>query len=222
VSKKRLARLSGVALVGALALTACGSDDNTTAGAGGAETSASGASAASTCATGSLDAEGSSAQKNAIDEAVASFGEACSGATVNYNPTGSGAGIQQFIAGQVDFAGSDSALNADKGEVAAAAKRCQGNPAWNLPMVAGPIAVAYNVPGVDELVLTPQLTADIFSGKVKTWDDRAIAKASDMSTAATVLVTDRRRAGRLRDVGARAGPDGGARVLTRRRPSCGR
>jgi len=176
VSIKRLARLSGVALVGALALTACGSDDNTSAG--GAASGSSSSSSAGACGTGSLNAEGSSAQKNAIEEAIASFGDTCADATINYNPTGSGAGIQQFNAGQVDFAGSDSALNADKGEVATATKRCQGNPAWNLPMVAGPIAVAYNVSGVDQLVLTPQLTADIFTGKIKTWNDPAIAKAN--------------------------------------------
>jgi len=176
VTIKRLARLSGVALVGALALTACGSDDNTSAG--GAASGSSSSSSAGACGTGSLNAEGSSAQKNAIEEAIASFGDTCADATVNYNPTGSGAGIQQFNAGQVDFAGSDSALNAQKGEVEAATKRCQGNPAWNLPMVAGPIAVAYNVSGVDQLVLTPQLTADIFTGKIKTWNDPAIAKAN--------------------------------------------
>ena len=179
MSIKRLARLSGVALAGALALTACGSDDNTGAGSGGSSSSsAAGTSVSENCGSGSLNAEGSSAQKNAIEEAISSFGDTCEGATVNYNPTGSGAGIQQFNAGQVDFAGSDSALNADKGEVAAAAKRCQNNPAWNLPMAAGPIAVAYNLPGVDKLVLTPDVTANIFLGKIKTWDDPAIAKGN--------------------------------------------
>jgi phosphate transport system substrate-binding protein len=180
VTIKRLARLGGVALVGALALTACGSDDNaaTTAGGAGSTSGSSSSSAADACGTGTLNAEGSSAQKNAIEEAISSFGDTCPDATVNYNPTGSGAGIQQFTAGQVDFAGSDSALNPDKGEVDAAAKRCQGNPAWNLPMVAGPIAVAYNVTGVDRLVLTPQVTAQIFLGKIKTWDDPAIAKVN--------------------------------------------
>jgi len=177
VSITRLARLGGVALAGALALTACGSDHNTQAGAGGSSSSST-ASGSASCGSGSLNAEGSSAQKNAIEEAISSFGDTCSGATVNYNPTGSGAGIQQFNAGQVDFAGSDSALNADKGEVAAAAKRCQGNPAWNLPMAAGPIAVAYNVPGVDKLVLTPEVVANIFLGKIKTWNDPAIAKVN--------------------------------------------
>jgi phosphate transport system substrate-binding protein len=172
----RMGRLTGVALLGALALTACGSDNNggTTSGAAGSSSSTSSAA----CGSGSLNAEGSSAQKNAIEEAIASFADTCADAKINYNPTGSGAGIQQFTAGQVDFAGSDSALKADKGEVEAAAKRCQGNPAWNLPMVAGPIAVSYNLKGVDTLVLTPEVTAALFTGKIKTWNDPAIAKVN--------------------------------------------
>ncbi|GAA4360891.1 phosphate ABC transporter substrate-binding protein PstS [Angustibacter luteus] len=167
---KRVGRFAGVALVGALALTACGSDNNSN--------DAAGAASSSSCPSGTLNGEGSSAQKNAIDEAIASFGDTCSAAKVNYNPTGSGAGIKQFIAAQVDFAGSDSALNADKGEPADAAKRCQGNPAWNLPMVTGPIAVAYKLDGVDKLVVTPELAANIFSGKITTWNDPAIAKVN--------------------------------------------
>ena len=175
---QRFGQLAGMAVVGALALSACGSDTNSP-GAGG---SASGGSSASTdCAKGTLNAEGSSAQKNAIEEAITTFQDSCEGATVNYNPTGSGAGIKQFIAGQVDFAGSDSALKKTekdgKIETAEAEKFC-GSPAWNLPMVTGPIAVAYNVKGVDKLVLTPEVIANIFNGKITTWNDAAIAKVN--------------------------------------------
>jgi len=111
-SRRRIASVTGVALVGTLALAGCGSDNNTTtsSGAGGAATNAA-AGAKVDCATGTLNGEGSSAQKNAIEQAITDFQNACNGATVNYNPTGSGAGIKQFIAGQVDFAGSDSALS---------------------------------------------------------------------------------------------------------------
>ena len=169
---QRFYRAAAVVAVGALALTACGSDNN--AGTGGSDQAAS----STDCATGTLNAEGSSAQKNAIEEVISGYTGECSDATVNYNPTGSGAGIKQFNAGQVDFAGSDSALNPDKGEVEAAKKRCQGNDAWNLPMVAGPIAIAYNLQGVDKLVLTPQVAAKIFKGDIKKWDDPAIAAAN--------------------------------------------
>jgi phosphate transport system substrate-binding protein len=177
VKFQRLGHVASVALIGSIALAACGSDDNTgTAAAGGSSSSSS--SSAVDCPTGTLNAEGSSAQKNAIDEAIASFQEKCAGTTVNYNPTGSGAGIKQLIAGQVDFAGSDSALKTSpkdgKVEADEAAAHC-GSPAWNLPMVTGPIAISYNVKGLDKLVLTPEVAANIFNGKITTWNDKAIA-----------------------------------------------
>jgi phosphate transport system substrate-binding protein len=59
--------------------------------------------------------------------------------------------------------------------VDAATKRCGGNEAWNIPMVVGPIAMAYNLDGVDGLVLTPAVAAKLFKGEIKTWDDPAIA-----------------------------------------------
>jgi phosphate transport system substrate-binding protein len=161
-------------LAGALALAACGSSSNngsstTTPAAGG--TTATGGSTA--CATGNLKGEGSTAQTNAIQAWIQSFQKQCSGATIAYNPTGSGAGVKQFNGGQVDFAGSDSALNPDKGEPAAAQKRC-GSPALNLPMVTGPIAVAYKLNGVTDLSLTADVIAKIFTGKITTWSDPAI------------------------------------------------
>jgi phosphate transport system substrate-binding protein len=172
-SRRRIASVTGVALAGTLALAGCGSDNNPTA------TSSAGGAAKADCASGTLNGEGSSAQKNAIEQAITDFQDACTGATLNYNPTGSGAGIKQFTAGQVDFAGSDSALKdkVAKGsttiEQAAADKTC-ASPAWNLPMVTGPIAVAYNVKGVDKLILTPAVTAKIFNGVITKWNDPAI------------------------------------------------
>jgi phosphate transport system substrate-binding protein len=185
VKIQRIGLLASVALVGSLALTACGSDNNDPASSGSSSSGTSSAAADCPAGGGTLNAEGSSAQKNAIEEAIASFQDACAGTTVNYNPTGSGAGIKQFIAGQVDFAGSDSALKKTEkdGKVEAddAAKYC-GSPAWNLPMVTGPIAVAYNVKGVDKLVLTPEVAANIFSGKVTTWNDKSIAALNSGAT----------------------------------------
>jgi phosphate transport system substrate-binding protein len=138
-------------------------------------------------ASGTLNGEGSTAQKNAIQQIISDFQTANSGATVNYNATGSGAGIKQFNGGQVDFAGSDSALNATAtgggtSEADQAKTRCGGNEAWNLPMVAGPIAVSYNLKGVTKLVLTPDVTAKIFSGAIKTWNDPAIAAINTGTT----------------------------------------
>ncbi|MFW5473714.1 phosphate ABC transporter substrate-binding protein PstS [Knoellia sp. CPCC 206450] len=177
----RLGAMASLALVGSIALTACGSDNTGgTDSASGAEGTAS-SSTSSDCFDGTLSAEGSSAQKNAFEEVASGFQSQCSGATVNYNPSGSGAGIKQFIAGQVDFAGSDSALKTVEKDGKIEAKEAEaacGSPAWNIPMVTGPIAVAYNVKGVDKLNLTPALAGDIFMGKITTWNDPKIAAAN--------------------------------------------
>jgi phosphate transport system substrate-binding protein len=169
VKLTRFFRAGAVLAAGALLLSGCGSDNNVASASGGSNTPSSGS-----CLTGTLNAEGSSAQPNAIDEVIANYTAQCADTTVNYNPTGSGAGVTQFNAGQVDFAGSDSALKADAGEVDAAKKRCGGNDAWNLPMVVGPISMAYNLKGVDGLVLTPKVASKVFKGTIKTWDDPAI------------------------------------------------
>jgi phosphate transport system substrate-binding protein len=174
VSVNRLLRVGTVAVasLGVLALSACGSDPEPSGSSspGGSSSSAAGGD----CPKGTLNAEGSSAQKNAIEEVISKYNEKCADVTVNYNPTGSGAGIKQFNANQVDFAGSDSALKPD--EATAAEKRCAGSPAVNLPMVIGPVAIAYNVDGLDKLVLDGPTAAKIFQGTIKTWNAPEIAK----------------------------------------------
>ncbi|HEV7886066.1 MAG TPA: phosphate ABC transporter substrate-binding protein PstS, partial [Acidimicrobiales bacterium] len=102
---------------------------------------------------------------------IKDFGSACPGATVNYQGVGSGAGIQQFIAGTVDFAGSDVKL---KPEEQTAAEAKAGGPVLQIPWSAGGIAVEYNLKGVSGLKLTPATVAGIFAGKIATWDDAAI------------------------------------------------
>ena len=159
------------------ALAACSSSKNT--GGGSSSTGAGGSSSGSsstgtTCSSGTLNAEGSTAQANAMTKWINDYEAACSGAKINYNPTGSGAGVSNFNAGQDDFAGSDSALDPTAGEVAAAQKRC-GSPALDLPMVIGPIAIAYKLNGVSKLVLTSDVVAKIFTGKITKWNDAAIA-----------------------------------------------
>jgi phosphate transport system substrate-binding protein len=170
---------STVLVAGLLALAACGSDNNTVTSQQPAAAPPPPVPVANpvntsgiTCATGTLNGEGSSAQGNAITAWVSEYQAACQGVTINYNGTGSGAGIKQFIAGQVDFAGTDSVLKPE--EVEAAKARCGGNEAWNLPMAVGPIAVAYNLAGVSGLVLDAATTAKIFNGTITTWDDQAI------------------------------------------------
>ncbi|MFD0199435.1 MULTISPECIES: phosphate ABC transporter substrate-binding protein PstS [Saccharothrix] len=172
---KRHGAVLGLIAAGALLLTACGSDNNAPS-TGGTSAAGQGSSTPVECGGKSkLSAEGSSAQKNAMDTFVQAYQQKCQGADLAYNASGSGAGVKQFIAAQVDFGGSDSPLSESKGEVAKAAERCQGNPAWNLPLVFGPVAVGYKLSGVTDLTLSGEVIAKIFNGGVKKWNDPAIA-----------------------------------------------
>ena len=165
----------------ALTLSACGSDNNSGSSSSSPAASGSSAASAADCAgKNSLTAEGSTAQQNAIAEFNKVWGQVCSGKTLAYNPTGSGAGVDQFIAKQVDFAGSDSALKDD--QVTKAKERCGGNDAWNLPLVFGPVALAYNVDGVDNLTVNGEVLAKIFQGEIKKWNDPAIAALNSGAT----------------------------------------
>jgi phosphate transport system substrate-binding protein len=185
VSVSRISALGAIALTGALALSACASENNGSSSSDGTSAAGGAATAAADCFSGDLKGEGSTAQKNAIDEAIKQFQSKCSDANVDYQATGSGAGIKQFTAKQVDFAGSDSALKTTPvdGKVEADdAKAACGSPAWNIPMVTGPIAIAYNVKGIDKLVLNADVAAKIFDGKIKTWNDPAIAAINKGAT----------------------------------------
>ncbi|MBQ1100109.1 phosphate ABC transporter substrate-binding protein PstS [Streptomyces sp. b94] len=170
---RRALALGALAVSGALALTACGSDD-TGGGSGGDASAAADSNIKCDDAKGQLQASGSSAQKNAIDAWVKQYVSACRDVQINYNPTGSGAGITAFLQGQTAFAGSDSALKPE--EIEQSKKVCKDGQAIDLPMVGGPIAVGFNVPGVDTLVLDAPTLAKIFDSKISNWNDPAIAK----------------------------------------------
>ncbi|AZA12826.1 phosphate ABC transporter substrate-binding protein PstS [Corynebacterium choanae] len=127
--------------------------------------------------TGQLTGEGATSQQKAMEYFRAAYGQTIPGASFDYTATGSGAGQKQFINGTVDFGGSDSPLN-DEQQTAAQA-RCNNNPAWHLPLVIGPVAVAYHLSGVDTVVLSPPVIAQIFAGTITTWNDPAIAALNE-------------------------------------------
>jgi len=176
---KRTAAIFGVVAVGSAALVACGDSDNgtdstaTTAAEGTAAGSAEGLSGT----TGQLVGEGASSQQNAMDYFNVKYQEAVSGASLAYTASGSGSGRTNFVGGQVAFAGSDSPLSED--QVEPAAERCGGNDAWHLPFVIGPVAVAYNLEGVEELNLSIPTVAKIFKGEITSWNDEAIAAENE-------------------------------------------
>ncbi len=91
---------------------------------------------------------------------------------INYQPIGSGGGIQQVLAGTVDFGASDGPMSDD--QLSHAKTKI-----YHIPTVLGSVVPIYNLPSVgQELKFTPQLLADIFLGKITNWNDPAIAKAN--------------------------------------------
>src|SRR5687768_280970 len=122
---------------------------------------------------GTLNGAGSSAQQAAMQGWTAGFATEQPNVTVNYDPVGSGGGREQFLAGGVTFAGSDAALDAD--ELEQAAERCGESGVFELPNYISAIAVVYNVEGVGELNLSPEVISRIFDGQITRWTDPAIA-----------------------------------------------
>ncbi|MGD7734026.1 phosphate ABC transporter substrate-binding protein PstS [Propionibacteriaceae bacterium G57] len=194
----RFAKIAAVVAVGALTFTACGGDTTgttttsaATTGGAGASSSApasSGAALELACPAGKVNGGGSSAQDIAMQALTQAYNTACGGAgQVVYTKSGSGAGIKDFYNKQLQWAGSDSALKSKAGkdgvvETEKVKERCAGNAGWNLPLIVGPVAFAYNLPGVNDLVLTPSVMMDIFNGKVTSWDAAEIKALNPSAT----------------------------------------
>src|SRR5689334_5915183 len=100
------------------------------------------------------------------------YHQANPGVTINYQPIGSGGGIQQLKAKTVDFGASDAPLSdADLKEMP--------SEVVHIPTVGGAAVLSYNLPGAPEhLKLTPEAIAGIFLGTIKKWSDPAIASAN--------------------------------------------
>src|SRR5262245_2549700 len=122
---------------------------------------------------GTLVGSGATSQAAAMQAWTVGFQEGNPDATVQYDPVGSGGGRTAFLSGGADFAGSDAALNDD--DFAKSKERCGDEGAIDLPHYISPIAIAFNLPGVDSLKLTPATAAGIFTGKIKKWNDPALA-----------------------------------------------
>ena len=177
----RFGRLSAVAVVaaGALALSACGSDNAT----GTTQSPA----ASGKAVTGTLTGIGASSTGAAMDAWKAGFASANSGATVQYSPDGSGAGRKALIDGSAQFAGSDAYLKDE--EMTSAKEKCGPDGALNIPVYISPIAVAFNLPNVKELKLDAETVAKIFRGQIATWNDPAIAALNPGVTLPDLKVT---------------------------------
>ena len=142
--------------------------------------SACGGSSDSSSSSGSLSGEiagaGSTAQEAAQEAWIAEFENENSGATISYDAVGSGGGREQFIAGGVAYAGSDAALEEEEGELSKAIGRCSPGKLVEIPAYVSPIAIIYNLEGVESLQLDPETLAKIFNQEITSWNDPAIAK----------------------------------------------
>jgi phosphate transport system substrate-binding protein len=169
VNKNKIGALAGCALL-ALSVGACGKSSSTTAD-----------SASSTSAT--ISGAGSTFAAPVYQQ----WGSGISGLTVNYNPVGSGAGITALEGKTVDFGASDPPLKPADFETLE-----KVGPVQQIPMFLGAITVSYNLPGVQSaLKLDGPTIAEIFLGKIKTWNDAAIKALNPgmslPSTAITVV-----------------------------------
>jgi phosphate transport system substrate-binding protein len=171
VKVSRSTRLAALLAAGSLGLVACGSDaDNGLTG----DATAGDASSAASELSGTLSGAGSSAQGSAMEGWIAGFQGQNPDVTINYDPVGSGGGREQFLSGGVELAGSDAALEDE--ELAQVAERCgSADGLVEVPLYISPIAVAFNLPGVQTLNLSGETIAQIFKQEIKNWNDPAIA-----------------------------------------------
>ncbi|MEQ7848802.1 phosphate ABC transporter substrate-binding protein PstS [Nocardioides kribbensis] len=156
-----------------LALAGCAAGNETDSGSTGSD----GDSASSDVTVeGQYTIGGASSQEAAQLAWTTGFSDVQPGATVTYEPVGSGGGRENFISGAYLTAGSDAYLvdEAPDNELTAATERCEGEAPIEVPNYVSPIAIIFNVDGVDELNLSPETLAGIFAGEITEWNDPAI------------------------------------------------
>jgi phosphate transport system substrate-binding protein len=146
----------GAALASSLLVAACGTTPTTTAG----------------CPqTNSLTGAGSTFDAPLFSQMFTTYANTGCNIQVNYQPVGSGAGINQLIAQTVDFGATDAPMT-DAQE-----QQSQNGPILHIPITLGAAAIGYNLPSLStdtHLKFTGQVLADIYLGKITFWDDPAI------------------------------------------------
>jgi phosphate transport system substrate-binding protein len=170
-----IASASVVAL--SLSLAACGGNETANNAEGGASPGAAGEAGADKLALNEdvqLVGAGASFPAPLYQRWFQDLNQKYPNLQVNYQSVGSGAGVEQFTKGTVDFGASDVAMKDE--EIQKVGDRQGG--VLLLPMTAGGIVLAYNVDGVENLQLPRQVYTDILLGKITNWNDPAIAKAN--------------------------------------------
>ena len=165
----RIARIGAIGAVAALALAGCAANEGTAPESTG--------DAGTSALEGTLKATGASSQGAAQEAWVAAFQTANTGVTINYEPTGSGTGRENFLAGASNFIGSDRAFKTD--EFADGFATCASDAIVEVPLYISPVAVAFNLDGIDTLNLDAATIAGIFAGDIANWNDPAIAEQNE-------------------------------------------
>ena len=164
----RLAAVAASAVIVGTALTACTSDaplGDTALATTGTMTHAE--------LSGQFVGAGASTQQSAMEAWIALFQEQHVAASVIYDPNGSGAGRTQFLSGGALWAGTDAVLT--EAELETATLRCGPRGAIDLPVYISPIAITFNLEGIETLNLSPEVIASIFTAGITRWNDPAIA-----------------------------------------------
>jgi phosphate transport system substrate-binding protein len=157
---------AGVALAAVLSIAACSSSSSSSPPASSGSPS-SGSSSANL--SGTINGSGSTFQLTFQQTAIASFKSVQPNVTVNYGGGGSGKGITDLASGTVNYAGSDSPISS------AQLPLFKGKTVLYFPVVIGPISMAYNLSGLSKpLQLSGPVIAQIFEGKITSWNNAAI------------------------------------------------
>jgi ABC-type phosphate transport system substrate-binding protein len=122
-------------------------------------------------------AGGSALFNDVMIRAATLYQRTCPGHTVDYEQGGAEHGLDQFHDGAVDLLATDYPLtNPDELDVAVAGCPADAARPLQLPMIFYPIALSYNLPGVDRLVLDAPTVSALFAGRITRWNDPAIAE----------------------------------------------
>lgn len=154
----------------AAATTSAGS----TAAAGSDSTLPTGITAASL--TANLNGSGSTLVNPALKVWQTEFGKIAGGVKVNYPGGGSGQGRSDFLTGKTDFGVSDVQVTAAEAQQ----NNKQLTDIIQIPSTLAAVVLTYNLPGVSDLNLTPEVIGAIYTGKITKWDDAKI-KADNAS-----------------------------------------
>jgi phosphate transport system substrate-binding protein len=210
----KLAKLTALAGASVLVLAGCAANEQAApTSTATTDNSSTSSEAPAVVLEGTLDGSGASSMAAGQEAWVAGFQQLNPGVTVNYNPTGSGTGRDQFEQGLTFFTGSDSALKDE--EIATPHPNCSpaDGPMFEFPIWISPIAIIFNLDGISSLNMTPDTVAQIFTGEITKWNDSRIAADNPGVTLPDLAITPVHRSdesgttGNFTDTMAKAAPN---------------